>query len=136
MKYKKQDIIDAVVKMRIDKMASTKTIISDFLMGQLGYGQTYAYEILKEARKEIIKLYDSSNEASLEEAIGQMEELAEGARQSKNYKLAFEVRRELSKIMGHYKEKIELSGQVGITGLDIQIITNNGTQSTQELPKQ
>jgi hypothetical protein len=126
-KYKKQDIIDAVVKMRIEKMASTKTIISEFLMGQLGYGQTYSYEILKEARKEIIRLYDASNEASLEEAIGQLEELAEGARQSKNYKLAFEVRKELSKVMGHYKERIDItSGGKEITEIKLIQIKSKG----------
>jgi hypothetical protein len=108
-KYKKEDIIDSVVKMRIEKMASTKTIIKDYLMGQLGYGQTYAYELLKEARVQIKQYYDASNEASLEEAIGQMEEMAEDAKGNRNYKLAFEIRKELSKIQGHYIEKIELN---------------------------
>ena len=28
-------------------------------------------------------------------------------------------------------QKVEHSGQVGFTGIDIQIITNNGTQSQQ-----
>lgn len=111
-KYKKEDIIDAIIKMRIEKMASTKTIIKDFLQNELGYGQTYAYELLKEARKKIVELYDSKNSASLEEAIGQLEEMAEDAKQAKNYKLAFNIRQELSRIQGHYKDKIELSGEV------------------------
>jgi hypothetical protein len=111
-KYKKEDIIDSIVKMRIEKMAATKTIIRDYLMGELGYGQAYAYELLREARAKIVEYYGTSNTASLEEAIGQLEEMAEDAKQSKNYKLAFNIRQELSKIQGHYKERIELSGDV------------------------
>jgi hypothetical protein len=30
-KYKREDLIDAIVKMRIEKGASTKTIVEDFL---------------------------------------------------------------------------------------------------------
>lgn len=107
--YKKEDIIDSIVKMRTQDMAATKTIIRDYLMGQLGYGQTYAYELLKEARKKIIEYYDATNEASLEEAIGQLEEMAENAKSQKNYKLAFNIRQELSKIQGHYKDKIDIT---------------------------
>jgi hypothetical protein len=114
-KFKKDDLIDAVVKMRIEKMCSTKTIIKDFLMGECGYGQAYAYEILREARKKIVEYYKVSNESAIEEAVGQLEEMAENAKNSKNYKLAFEIRKELNKIIGAYEaQKIELSGQVNI----------------------
>ena len=109
-KFKKQDLIDAVVKMRIEKMASTKTIIKDFLMGECGYGQAYAYELLREARKKIVEYYQISNEASVEEAIGQLEEMAEDAKHSKNYKLAFEIRKELNKIVGAYQtQKLDIT---------------------------
>jgi activator of 2-hydroxyglutaryl-CoA dehydratase len=111
MKYKKEDLIDAVVKMRVEKMASNKTIL-EFLKNEIGYKQTYAYEILKEAREKIREIYKLENTAHLEEAIGQLEEMAEDAKKSKNYKLAFEIRKELSKISGHYTEKIELNGQI------------------------
>lgn len=110
--YKKEDIIDSIVKMRVERMASTKTIIKDFLMGELGYGQTYAYELLKEARSKIVEYYKESNTASIEEAICQLEEMAEHAKANKNYKLAFEVRKEISKIQGHYIEKIQHSGEI------------------------
>ena len=120
-KYKKEDIIDAIVKMRIEKMASTKTIIKNFLMGELGYKQAYSYDLLREARKKIIEYYNVSNEAALEEAIGQMEEMAEDAKRLKNYKLAFEIRKELSKIQGHYVEKVDLTSN-GNTITEIKLI--------------
>lgn len=114
-KFKKEDLIDAVVKMRIEKMASTKTIIKGFLMGECGYGQAYAYELLREARKKIVEYYQVSNESAVEEAIGQLEGMAEDAKQSKNYKLAFEIRKELNKIIGAYQaQKVELSGEITI----------------------
>lgn len=114
-KFKKEDLIDAIVKMRIEKMASTKTIIRDFLMGECGYEQAYAYVLLREARKKIVEYYQVSNESAVEEAIGQLEEMAESAKGSKNYKLAFEIRKELNKIIGAYQaQKVELSGNVNV----------------------
>jgi len=110
-KYSKEELINSVIKMRLENMASTKTILS-FLMTELEYGQTYSYEILKEARQQIQNYYKDLNSASLEEAIGQLEEMAEDAKRKRNYKLAFDIRKELSKIQGHYTERIELSGEI------------------------
>lgn len=38
--------------------------------------------------------------------------MAEEAKVDKNYKLAFEIRKELSKIQGHYIEKIDIKGEL------------------------
>lgn len=115
MKYKKEDLVDAVVKMRTQEMASTKTIIRDFLMDQCGYGQAYAYEIFREARAKIVEYYKESSTGAIEESIGIMEEMAEDAKRKKNYKLAFEIRKELHKISGLYQpDRIEISGQLSI----------------------
>jgi len=111
-KYKKEDIIDKIVKMRIEDMASTKTIIETYLKGELGYKTTYSYDLLKQARVKIVEYYTIDNKASLEEAIGQMEVMVEDAKKNKDYKLAFLIRRELSKIMGHYVEKLEVTGDI------------------------
>ena len=121
-KYSKEELINSVIKMRLENMASTKTILS-FLMTELEYGQTYSYEILKEARQQIQNYYKDLNSASLEEAIGQLEEMAEDAKRKKNYKLAFDIRKELSKIQGHYTEKIQLSGSIDTT---IRVIKLSG----------
>lgn len=124
MKYKKEDLINEIVDRRINKMESTKTILK-WLMTDVGYGQTYSYELLKEARKTIVELYQSQNESSLEEAIGQLENMAEEAKSQRNYKLAFEVRKELSKIMGHYVERQDItSGGKAIQEIKLIHITN------------
>ncbi len=125
-KYSKEELINSVIKMRLENMASTKTILS-FLMTELEYGQTYSYEILKEARQQIQNYYKDLNSASLEEAIGQLEEMAEDAKRKKNYKLAFDIRKELSKIQGHYTEKIQLSGSIDTTVRVIKLSGPDGT---------
>lgn len=110
MKYKKEDIIDAVVKMRIEKGASSKTIIQDFLMGQLGYKISYSYVIYGEARQKIVELYSTQNSELANEALGQLEAMLEDALSQKNMKLALEIRKEMSKLTGLYSpEKIDLS---------------------------
>jgi len=127
--YKKEDIIDSIVKMRINEMASTRTIIKDYLQDKLGYGQTYAYELYKEARILIKEYYKSDNIASTEEAIGQLEQMAETAKGEKNYKLAFEIRKELNKIVGAYADiKVDVTGELNHNVTVIKLRNVNGTR--------
>jgi len=109
-KYKKEDLIDAIIKMRIEKGASTKTIVEDFLQKQLGYKQSYAYTLLKEAREKITEIYQNDNANAINEAVGQLEELYEGALKERNKKLALEIRKEINKLVGLYaSEKIDMT---------------------------
>jgi alkaline phosphatase len=95
--------------MRIENGASNKTIL-DFLMNDLGYKQSYAYELLKDARKLIQEIWDKNAEAHLEEAKGQLEDMYQVAITKKEYKLALQIRQELNKLMGLYEaEKINLT---------------------------
>jgi hypothetical protein len=111
---KTEDLVNNIVKMKVEKGASNKTIL-DFLQNDLEYGQTYAYEILKAARKRIQEIWDKNAEAHLEESKGQLEELYEEAIRNKNMKLALQIRQELNRLMGLYAaEKIELSGEINL----------------------
>lgn len=108
--YKKLDIIDSIVKMRLEKGASSKTIIQDYLKGQLGFGTTYAYELYKIARKKIVELYSTKNEELANEALGQLEFLYEDAILTNNMKLALEIRKEINKLTGIYAaEKMDIT---------------------------
>ncbi len=134
MKYKKEDIIDAIIKMRIEKGASTKTILQDFLMGELKYKQSYSYTLLQDARKEIVKLYSTKNEELANEALGQLESMYEDAIKQKNIKLALEIRKEISKLTGLYAaEKVDItSGGKEITEIKlIQINTKEEINNQQ-----
>lgn len=132
MKYKREDIIDAVVKMRIEKGSSTKTIIQQFLMGELKFGQTYAYDLLKAAREKIIKIYEVQNKSLANEALGHLESMYEDAIKLKNGKLALEIRKEMNKLTGLYAaEKIEVSGAVKIETIKlIEIKKGNDNETT------
>lgn len=127
-KWKREDIINAIIKMRIEEMATTKTII-DFLMNDLHYGQTYAYELVKDSREKIKKLYDTNNIAVLEEALAHLEEMLEAAKREKNRKMQLEVRKEINKLLGLYAaEKVEVSGQVQIQTIKLkEIKKDDGT---------
>lgn len=121
-KWKREDIINAIIKMRVEEMATTKTII-DFLMNDLHYGQTYAYELIKDSREKIKKLYDTNNIAVLEEALAHLEEMLEMAKREKNRKMQLEVRKEINKLLGLYAaEKVEVSGQVQIQTIKLKEI--------------
>jgi len=107
--YKTEDLVNSVVKMKVEKGASNKTIL-DFLQNDLGYKETMSYLILKSARNKIQQIWDKNAEAHLEEAKAHLEELLERAFKDKNYKLALAVRQEMNKLMGLYQaEKIDLS---------------------------
>jgi hypothetical protein len=118
---KTEDLVNGVVKMKVEKGASNKTIL-DFLMNNLGYGQSYAYEVMREARKKIQEIWDKNAEAHLEEAKAHLEELYENAIRKKDMKLALQVRQELNKLMGLYSpEKLDITSN-GQTISEIKII--------------
>lgn len=123
-KWKKEDIINAIIKMRTENMATTKTIL-DFLMNDLGYGQSYAYELIRESRALIVELYKQDNISRVEEAIGQLETMLERSYIRGDYKLSYNIRQELNKLTGLYAaDKVDItSGGNAIT--EIKLIQVN-----------
>jgi hypothetical protein len=121
---KTEEIIDALVKMRIEKNASNKTIL-DFLQKELKYKASYSYELLQLARKKIQEVYTKNIEEHFEEAKGQLEGMLERASKRGDYKLSLQIRQELNKLLGLYSpEKIDLtSGGEKIT--EIKLIQVN-----------
>jgi len=136
-KFQKEDIIAAVIKMRLEQMASTKTII-DFLMNDIGMSKTPAYEYLKWAREEIKEQYSLLNPATIEEAIGQYEEALERARMNKDWRLWNDLRKELNKIQGTYAaQRVEVSGKIDhqIRSIEVKIIESGIIDITPEPKK-
>lgn len=123
-KWKKEDIINAIVKMRTENMATTKTIL-DFLMNDLEYGQAYAYELIKESKNLIIELYKQDNISRVEEAIGQLETMLERSYLRGDYKLSYNIRQELNKMTGLYAtQKIDITS-AGEAITEIKLIQVN-----------
>lgn len=107
--YKTEDLINSIVKMKVEKGSTNKTIL-DFLQNDLQYGQTYAYELLKKARVRIQEIWNKNAEAHLEESKGQLEELYETSMTQGNYKLALQIRQEINKLMGLYAaDKLDIT---------------------------
>lgn len=110
MKHKKRDILDAIIKLRIEGGKSTKWIVDEYLMRDLGYKISYSYDLLKEARDEIVKIYDKQNEALANEALGQLEAMYQVAIGTGERKLALEILKEKNKLTGVYAaEKVDLT---------------------------
>lgn len=126
--YNKEDVINSLVTMRIEKCASTKTLIG-FLTGPCGFSTTMAYEYLKWMRERIAETYqEQSNSAVKEEAILQYEEMIERMRKEKNWKMWSELNRELNKIKQIAIDRIDHTTKgKEITGLTIEIINPNET---------
>jgi leucyl aminopeptidase (aminopeptidase T) len=110
-KYKRDDLIQVIVKMRIEKQCSIRTVLS-FLMNDLGYAQSYAYELIREAKKYVAEIYKDNNVGSLEEAIAELEEQREVAKIEKNRKLVLDISREIYKLKQLYVERVQHSGEV------------------------
>jgi hypothetical protein len=93
-------------------------------------GQTTAYEIMRDAQKLFIDIQKEKIEGAFEESVSQLEELYDS---TSDKKLRLSILQEVNKLKGLYAaQKIEHSGQVGITGIDVQIIT---TKADLEEPK-
>jgi hypothetical protein len=130
--FDRELLISKIAMMRIE--GKSTHFILEFLKDNIKMGQTTAYEVLREAQDYIVKMTNQDLEKAYSEAIQQIERKMDSVSDKKTW---LQFRAELNKLQGLYAaQKVEHSGQVGFTGVDIQIITNNGTQSTQELPKQ
>ena len=119
----REKIILALVEMRVEKFASQKTML-DFLMNKLGYKQSYAYELMAEARKRITEIFKEEHEEAFSKAVARMEEIIETTR---NEKIRMEAEKELNKLLGLYKPQrvdITTNGK-DITGIQIEIVNNN-----------
>jgi hypothetical protein len=135
-KYDREFLVNKVAMMRI-KGKSTYNII-EFLKDQVGMAQTTAYEVMRDAQKLFVEIQKEKLEGAFEESISQLEELYDS---TSDKKLRLSVLQEINKMKGLYAaQRVEHSGQVGFSGIDIQIITNKddkgSTQSEAEsLPK-
>ena len=127
-KYDREFLVNKVAMMRI-KGKSTYNIV-EFLKEDIGMGQTTAYEIMRDAQKLFIDIQKEKIEGAFEESVSQLEDLYES---TSDKKLRLSILQEANKLKGLYAaQKIEHSGQVGITGIDVQIIT---TKADLEEPK-
>jgi len=125
--FDRELLVSKIAMMRIE--GKSTHFIMEFLREDIKMGQTTAYEVLREAQDYIVKMTNQDLEKAYSEAIQQIERKMDSVSDKKTW---LQYRAELNKLQGLYAaQKIEHSGQVGFSGIDIQIITNDDKGSTQ-----
>ena len=127
--YDREFLVNKIAMMKI-KGKSTYFIL-EFLKNDIKMGQTTAYEVLRDSQKVINEMQITEIETAFNEAIAQLEELYDS---TSDKKLRLEVRKEISKMRGLYAaQEIKHSGEIGIQGIDIKIITNKDDIDKEDL---
>jgi hypothetical protein len=127
--YDRDYLVKKIAMMRI-KGKSTYFIL-EFLQNEVKMGQTTSYEVLRDAQKVINEMQLTEIETAFNEAVAQLEELYED---TSDKKLRLEIRKEISKMRGLYAaQEIKHSGEIGIQGIDIKIITNKDDITKEDL---
>lgn len=124
--FDREYLVSQIAMLRIE--GKSTHFILDFLKTDMKMGQTTAYEVLKDAQDYIMKMTNEDFSKAYAEAIQQIERKMDAV---KDNKVWLQYRAELNKLRGLYAaQKIEHSGQVQISGVDIQIIS--GTESSEQ----
>jgi len=123
--FSKEDIIMSLVKMRVEKFATTKTML-DFLMKEIGYAQTYSYELIKISKTRINEIFREEHEESFHYAMARLEEIIES---TKNEKTRLEAQKELNKLLGlHKPQKVDVTSNgkdISVSEIVVKIVRSN-----------
>lgn len=111
--FAKNEIIDSIIDLRLNKGWSRLSILN-FLKEDCGYSQSYSYELIQEASKEFDERAIQNFGKDLKEDIERFESLYEKSMTSKNFREAKEILKEISKLKGHYVERIDVTGEIKI----------------------
>ena len=109
--FSRNDMIDLIIKWRIDE-GLTRLNILERLKIEYKYSQSYSYTLMLDASKEFNERTIQNFGDDLKEDIERFEMLYSSAIQEGNKKLAMELLREISKLKGHYVERINLNGKI------------------------
>lgn len=129
--FKRNDIIDQIIRLRI-KEGYTRLSILEFLSKELGYSLSFSYALYADASKEIDQRSIQNFGKDLKEDIERFENLYQKAMKDKNMKEAREVLKEISKLKGHYVERVELNGQIDH---NVKVIKLNGPDDMDGITK-
>lgn len=117
---KRADLIDHLIELRLKKGYS-RTDLFNYLTNELELAGSTAYQYIRDAKKEFNEraIYNFGDD--LKEDIERFEELYTKALKSGNTKEARENLKEISKLKGHYTERVELSGELSLKNIEIII---------------
>jgi hypothetical protein len=123
-KYNNDDLINELYERRFRKGHSVKSLLQ-FLMGELEYSKSAAYEWVSKLNDAISEQNKEIRTDAMNESINRWEDYAQKCLEEddlKNYAVALKA---LDQLKGLDKQKVELSGEVNIPV--INIILNKDT---------
>lgn len=118
--YKTKDVIDAIMKLRIEKGLSRPSIL-EWLINEMKLTKNNAQRVLNEANKKFDEIAIQRFGNDIKEDIERFEALYEKAVKNNETREAREILKEISKLKGHYVERFNLEVkeyQVKFPGLD------------------
>ncbi|RYY51472.1 MAG: hypothetical protein EOO06_00270 [Chitinophagaceae bacterium] len=87
-------------------------LMKDKELGGYGYGQSYAYELIRHANNRIEEMIKETAVDVLSKQLVNLEQLYQKQIKKGNDKMALETLKEINKISGLYKENINHTGEV------------------------
>ena len=121
---KREDVIETIIRMRI-KEGATYLIIMDWITKDVGYAMSYAYELIRDAKKEINERSIINFGEDLKEDIERFEALYNKCLEVDNKREARENLKEIAKLKGHYVERTDITSN-GKDITEIKLIHING----------
>lgn len=108
---KANDLIELIVKMRIEE-GKTRLQIFNYLRDEMGYEQSYSYSLMRDAKLLIEQRSIQNFGEDLKEDIERFEMLYQKALSSGSIRESRELLKEISKLKGHYVERLDISGKL------------------------
>lgn len=123
-KYKKPDLIREVVEMFSSGQSQYEII--NWLKTEGECSISYCYEILRESKPFVIDTLKDISRERLEMTINELEKLKTEAKLQGDRRLALEYQKEINKISGLYKEKVDITTDGEKINNQIKVIFVNG----------
>jgi len=120
IQYRTKDVIDAIMKLRIEKGLSRPAII-EWLQKEMKLSKEKAGRVMTEANKKFDEIAIQRFGNDIKEDIERFEALYQKAVNNNDMKEAREILKEISKLKGHYVERYNLEVKeysVKFPGLD------------------
>ena len=105
---KRQDLIDEIIELRINKGYSNINLLT-YLINDKKLSQPYAYELMRNAKGAIAEMTLAAFKEDIENEIARWEMLYQKAIEENNLFIAKDIQKEISKIKGLYIERQEVT---------------------------
>lgn len=106
-KYKKPDLIKKIIEMACNGINQQE--IFDWLTGEGGVSSSMCYVLMKEAKPIINESLSELYQDDLDRSIRELEKDANDAKIVRDYRLAFDIRKQIHKLKGIDTQKVDIT---------------------------